>query len=213
MWLSILSPPGVPILGVVRVGGGPAARTGGQRAPAPGLGRADDQDETKDIDHGRLAYFTETTIPDDFRKLTEGTTSITLEVDETTAVYPWEMIAHKRFAKTSFVSQNVAVSRQFRSLLSPPPPSPPPLNNQLRALVIADPAPGLLALAGARREGLAVVDVLEQARIAWGGRYDIRSKFVLVPGRTSKSSQFSRSYVPKDPWKAPSRVILSTSQC
>jgi hypothetical protein len=142
------------------------------------------KDETKDIDHGRLGvYFTETTIPDDFRKLTEGTTSITLEVDETTAVYPWEMIAHKRFAKTSFVSQNVAVSRQFRSLLSPPPSSPPPLNNQLRALVIADPAPGLLALAGARREGLAVVDVLEQARIAWGGRYDIKVKVRIGPGQ------------------------------
>jgi CHAT domain len=142
------------------------------------------KDETKDIDHGRLGvYFTETTIPEDFRKLTEGSASVTLEVDETTAVYPWEMIAHKRFAEISFVSLNVAVSRQFRSLLSTPPTSPPPLNNQLRALVIADPAPGLLGLAGARREGLAVVDGLEQARVAWGDRYDIKVKVRIGPGR------------------------------
>lgn len=142
------------------------------------------QDEDKTIDHERLGvYFADTVIPEDFRKLTEGPGSLTIEVDETTAIYPWEMIAHKRFAKTSFVSRNVAMSRQFRTLMSPPPTSPPPLNNQLKALVIADPAPGLLALSGARREGLAIVDVLEKARIAWGGRYDIKVKVRIGPGR------------------------------
>src|SRR5450631_1518574 len=73
------------------------------------------------------AFFTNILIPDDFRRLTEGSVNLTFEVDETTAVYPWEMATNKRFTKASFLSTNVAVSRQFRSMLSPPPASPPAL--------------------------------------------------------------------------------------
>src|SRR4029077_13683317 len=110
-----------------------------------------------------------------FRKLTEGPANVTLEVDETTAVYPWEMAGHKKYAGTSFLGTNVAVSRQFHSLLSPPPTSPPALNNKLNALIIADPARDELALPHARDEGSSVVEVLEQARIAWAERYEIRA--------------------------------------
>jgi hypothetical protein len=127
------------------------------------------------------AFFTNILIPDDFRKLTEGSASVTLEVDETTALYPWEMAANKRHAKCSFLSNNVAVSRQFRSLLSPTPTSPPALNNRLNALIVADPAADSLALPRARDEGAAVVEVLEQARKSWGGRYDISVKVRIGP--------------------------------
>jgi CHAT domain-containing protein len=120
-------------------------------------------------------FFTNYLIPEDFRKLTEGPANLTLEVDETTAVYPWEMAGHKKYAGTSFLSTNVAVSRQFRSLLSPPPTSPPALNNKLNALIIADPARDELALPHARDEGSSVVEVLEQARIAWADRYEIKA--------------------------------------
>ena len=152
---------------------------------------------TKDVSdsqkHERLGvYFADTMLHEDFRKLTEGPANVTLEVDETTAVYPWEMIAHTRYARTSFVSRNVAVSRQFRSLLSPPPTSPPALNNQIRALVIADPAPGLLRLEGARREGLEVVDVLERARIAWCGCYDIKVKVRIGPANEEQTEPILR---------------------
>jgi hypothetical protein len=37
-------------------------------------------------------FFANVLIPEDFRKLTEGPANLTLEVDETTANYPWEMI-------------------------------------------------------------------------------------------------------------------------
>jgi hypothetical protein len=119
-------------------------------------------------------FFANCMIPEDFRSLTEGARNLTIEVDQTTAMYPWEMLAHKKYAKTSFLGTEVRVSRQFRSLLSPPPSSPPALNNKLNVLVIADPAPGELALPGARQEGRSVVEVLDQASIAWSGRYDIR---------------------------------------
>ena len=95
--------------------------------------------------------------------------------------YPWEMATNKRFTKASFLSTNVAVSRQFRTLLSPPPVSPPALNNRLKALIIADPACDELALPHARGEGAAVVEVLEQARKAWGGRYDITARVRIGP--------------------------------
>jgi len=127
------------------------------------------------------AFFTNILIPDDFRKLTEGSVNMTLEVDETTAAYPWEMATNKRFTKASFLSTNVAVSRQFRSVLSPPPVSPPALNNRLKALIIADPASDELALPHARAEGAAVVEVLERARKAWGGQYDITARVRIGP--------------------------------
>lgn len=79
------------------------------------------------------------------------------------------------------MSRNVAVSRQFRSLLSPPPTSPPALDNKLKALIIADPAADELALPYARAEGVAVVEVLEQARIAWGGHYEITATVRIGP--------------------------------
>jgi hypothetical protein len=157
--------------------------------------------EGEDKDHSRLAtYFANTVIPDDFRKLIESPGGLTMEVDEASAVYPREMIAQTRFTKTSFVSHNAAVSRQFRSLLSPPPTSPPALNNRLKVLIIADPAPSLLALEGARREGLAVVDVLEKARIAWGDRYNITAEVRIGPGRDAQAEHMLKALRRKGNW-------------
>jgi hypothetical protein len=119
-------------------------------------------------------FFANYLIPDDFRKLTEGGGYLTLVVDETTAAYPWEMAAHKKYSKTTFLGTSLGLSRQFRTLLSPPPGSPPPLNRVLKVLVIADPAPGALSLAHARQEGLTVVDVLDHARRAWQGEYEFK---------------------------------------
>ena len=119
-------------------------------------------------------FFANLVMPDDFLKLTEGAGNVTLEVDESTASYPWEMVAHKRYSRTSFVGTNVCVSRQFRSVFAPPPCSPPTLNKVLKALIIADPAAGL-PLPGARQEGFAVVDMLEMARRAWRDEYDLKA--------------------------------------
>jgi hypothetical protein len=126
-------------------------------------------------------FFTNLMIPDDFRKLIEGPASVTLEVDEATAVYPWEMAGYKKLSNGFFLGTNVAISRQFRTLLSPPPTSPSTLNNQLNALIIADPAAGDWKLPGARIEGAAVVEVLEKARVAWGGQYVVKVTVRIGP--------------------------------
>ena len=120
-------------------------------------------------------FFTNLMIPDDFRKLIEGPASVTLEVDDTTAVYPWEMAGYGKISNAFFLGTNVAMSRQFRTLLSPPPTSPPALNSKLNALIIADPASGELVAARRAREGAAVVEVLQQAQDAWGGQYQVDS--------------------------------------
>jgi hypothetical protein len=120
------------------------------------------------------AFFANYVVPDDFRKLTEGGGNLTLVVDETTATYPWEMAAHRKYSKTSFLGTTLGLSRQFRTLLSPPPSSPPPLNRFLKVLVIADPAPAPLSLPQARQEGRTVVEVVDHARRAWQGEYEFK---------------------------------------
>lgn len=119
-------------------------------------------------------FFSNCLIPDDFRLLAEGSSDITLEVDETTASFPWEMSAHKKYSKTRFMGTSVCVSRQFRTLYAPAPGSPPALNRVHKVLIIADPAPGRLSLPHAREEGRVVVDVIDHARTAWAGEYDFR---------------------------------------
>jgi hypothetical protein len=130
-------------------------------------------------------FFADLVIPEDFRKTTESAVNLTLEVDQTTATYPWEMMAQKKNFRTSFLGTSVGVSRQFRSLMSPRPSSPPPLNTGLNVLVIADPAPGSLSLPFARQEGFSVIEVLDQARRAWQGQYEIHAT-VRIGSRADK---------------------------
>jgi hypothetical protein len=127
------------------------------------------------------ALFANCVIPEAFQQLTEGSNNLTVEVDESTAAYPWEMAAHRKYARTSFVGTSAGVSRQFRSLLSAPPTSPPTLNRSLRVLVIADPAPGRLSLPQARAEGKAVVELLDRAARAWRSQYDIKATVRIGP--------------------------------
>ena len=133
-------------------------------------------------------FFTNLMIPDDFRKLLEGPASVTLEVDATTAVYPWEMAGYDKISNAFFLGTNIAISRQFRTLLSPPPTSPPALNSKLKALIIADPAPGSWSLPGARVEGAAVVEVLQQAQDAWGDQYQVEAT-VRIGSRDDPANQ------------------------
>jgi CHAT domain/Peptidase family C25 len=110
-------------------------------------------------------------IPEDFRRLIEGAGNLTLELDDSTAVYPWEMLAYQKYSKASFLGTSVSISRQFRTTLSPPPSSPPALNNRFNVLIIADPWLDR-PLPQARQEAVEVVDILQRARCAWHGAYE-----------------------------------------
>jgi hypothetical protein len=97
---------------------------------------------------------------------------LTFILDRNTASLPWEMACFAQLqnrlssedqtvSRQRFLSRDLQLARQFRTMLSPKPGSPPPRNHTLRILVIADPAPEPeLQLPGARREGRAVVEVL-----------------------------------------------------
>jgi hypothetical protein len=108
-------------------------------------------------------------IPEDFRKLIESGDPLTFILDSTTALYPWEMAGFKGFRGTSFFGIDLKLTRQFRTLLSAAPGMAPPVDQNLRMLIIADPAPDL-PCPGARSEAKAVLDTLKTARQHWDGR-------------------------------------------
>ncbi|MFY4728412.1 CHAT domain-containing protein [Nitrospira sp. BLG_2] len=104
-------------------------------------------------------------MPEDFQDMIDAT-PLTLMVDRSTAVFPWEMAAFERHGKTIFYGPGRRLARQFRTILSGPPGLiAPPIPNRLRVLIIADPAPEAdLQLPGARAEGRAVVQVLRKVK-------------------------------------------------
>lgn len=107
-------------------------------------------------------------LPEDFLRLLDEDTTLTLVLDSTSALFPWEMAVLRGYRTRSFFGPELRLTRQFRTLLSAAPGIPPPLNDNLKVLVIADPAPPPYNLDGARREGLAVVRALGLAKQAWG---------------------------------------------
>ena len=112
-------------------------------------------------------------LPEDFLRLLDTDTPLTLVLDATTAVFPWEMAAVRTNRRAAYFGPHLSLSRQFRTLLSGVPGLAPPLNNKLDVLVIADPAPGSYSLEGARREGLAVVRALMLADDAWQNQLEV----------------------------------------
>jgi len=101
-------------------------------------------------------------MPEDFQEMLE-LTPLTLMVDRSTAAFPWEMAAFDHHGKSIFYGPGRQLTRQFRTTLSGPPGLiAPQTADRLRVLVIADPAPEAeLQLPGARKEGRAVVHILQ----------------------------------------------------
>ena len=106
-------------------------------------------------------------LPEDFLRLIDGETPLTLVLDPTTAALPWEMGALRINRSVNFFAPNLGLTRQFTTLLSSPPGVPPPVTNEIRVLIIADPASDQLQLKGARQEGFEVARVLADARRAY----------------------------------------------
>jgi len=104
-------------------------------------------------------------MPEDFQDMIDMT-PLTLMVDRSTAEFPWEMAAFERHGKVIFYGPGRQLTRQFRTILSGAPGLiAPPIQNRLRALVIADPAPEAeLQLPGAREEGHAVVQIFQNMK-------------------------------------------------
>lgn len=114
--------------------------------------------------YGRLMF--EYLMPQDFDQSIEEAESVRLIVDSTTASFPWEMACFRPRGGDAGVQRlglEKKLTRQFRTMLSQPPGTMPPLKDEVRVLVIADPAPEPeLQLRFARLEGRRVVDELRQ---------------------------------------------------
>ena len=114
--------------------------------------------------YGRLLF--DYLIPEDFDEVIGDAGSVRLIVDRATASFPWEMACFRSRSDSGgarWLGLDRALTRQFRTMLSRPPGATPPLNEQVRVLVIADPAPEPeLQLPYARREGRHVVETLRR---------------------------------------------------
>ncbi|MGA9996950.1 MAG: CHAT domain-containing protein [Pyrinomonadaceae bacterium] len=104
-------------------------------------------------------------IHEDFQKLFDTDKALTMILDRSTASFPWEMAGYVGPEGIRFLGTHLKLTRQFRTLLSSTPGIAPQLNESLRVLVIADPAPEpAFQLPGARAEGRAVVKLLNQIK-------------------------------------------------
>jgi hypothetical protein len=111
-------------------------------------------------------------IPEDFESLfgDDPDAPVRLIVDPTSAALPWEMarladsLNSRRFQSLGVDRQ---LTRQFKTLLSRTLGIIPPRNEQVRALVIADPASHPdWQLSGARAEGRLVAKLLREANLS-----------------------------------------------
>lgn len=128
----------------------------------------EDEQET----YGRL--LSTVLLPEDFSEVLNTSEPLTLIVDNSTASFPWEMACFSTPAGNAYFGTNLSLTRQFRTFLSGSPGIAPPLNDTLRVLVIADPAPEPeYQLPGARAEGRAVVRVLNYIKNKWDLKIDV----------------------------------------
>ena len=143
------------------------------RAEKASMALAGSEGRAEQTQFGRMLF--NYLIPEDFQGLFEANSEadIRLVVDPTTAALPWEMLCfpdpgnkqtYRRFGTDR------RLTRQFRTLLSRTPGVSPPRTDQLRALVIADPAKEpAWQLPGARAEGRLVAALLRSAKLPRGG--------------------------------------------
>lgn len=102
-------------------------------------------------------------MPEEFHRLVDDDKPLTLILDRSTAMFPWEMASFRGARGTIFFGPHLRLTRQFRTMLSAAPGVAPAVNRALKVLVIADPAcEPELQLPGARQEGREVVQVLNR---------------------------------------------------
>jgi CHAT domain len=120
--------------------------------------------------------------PEDFERMIDNGSPLTLIVDGATAALPWEMACFGSKNNRSYFGPDLKLTRQFRTMLSGAPGIAPPLNQSLRVLVIADPADeDELRLPGALREGQEVVKMLKRFQKRFAKKLNIEIISCLGP--------------------------------
>lgn len=101
--------------------------------------------------YGRLLH--SLLIPEDFQTLIDTNKPLVLMLDKSSSSVPWEMICYGGSQGLSTFGVELRLSRQFTMESASVAAVPPPLNEEIKILIIADPAGGDLSLPGARQEG------------------------------------------------------------
>ncbi|QDV34795.1 CHAT domain-containing protein [Tautonia plasticadhaerens] len=149
-------------------------------------------------------------LPRDFRPLLRTGGSLVMMLDAQSARIHWEMVARPELWDlpdhpglsgvlpgestdwTAFLGTSRGLTRQLITGFAPPPEPPPPGRRYLRVLVVADPARDA-PLPGARREGVAVVELLRAFNAAWGGSGNVVEVDALIgPGEATRTNVLRR---------------------
>ncbi|WP_169976923.1 CHAT domain-containing protein [Tautonia rosea] len=144
---------------------------------------ATEYDPDRQFARGR--FLGQLVLPRDFRPLLRTGGPLVMMLDATSARIHWEMVARPELWNqgdaiedqepsirgmldgSAFLGTSRGLTRQLISGFGAPPEPPPPKRRFLRVLVVADPAVDA-PLPGARREGIATVELFRAFNTAWG---------------------------------------------
>ncbi|RUL88560.1 CHAT domain-containing protein [Tautonia sociabilis] len=152
----------------------------------PGLVASANDELAAERDPGRQfargRFLGQLLLPRDFRPLLRSGGPLVMMLDPTAARIHWELLARPELWTmsdrpgssaedatdgTAFLGTSRGLTRQLITAFAPPPEPPPPSRRYLRVLVVADPAADA-PLPGARREGVAAVELFRAFNAAWG---------------------------------------------
>jgi pimeloyl-ACP methyl ester carboxylesterase len=123
--------------------------------------------------YGRLLH--SLLIPEDFQTLIDTNKPLVMLLDKSSAAVPWEMICYGGSQGFSTFGVELRLSRQFTLEGAKVASVVPPFNEDLKILVIADPADGDLSLPGARLEGERLKKFFEEFKPTGNGKITVDS--------------------------------------
>ncbi|MEW4569041.1 CHAT domain-containing protein [Tautonia sp. JC769] len=165
---------------------------------------ATEYDADRQFARGR--FLGQLVLPRDFRPLLRTGGPLVMMLDATSARIHWEMVARPELWKqgdaeadldasadgvadgSAFLGTSRGLTRQLISGFGAPPEPPPPPRRFLRVLVVADPAADA-PLPGARREGIATVELFRAFNAAWGhsgNRVEVDA--LIGPGEATRTN-------------------------
>ncbi len=129
---------------------------------------------SKQENYGKLMH--SILMPEDFQSIIDTDKSLVLVINREASVVPWEMLCFGGTGRTaSNFGVDLRISRQFSSTRANVPSAAPAMNKQLKALIIADPAPEPeLQLSGARREGVRLKEYFRRVQTQLRDRIDVQ---------------------------------------
>ena len=165
-------------------------------------------DPDADLQDGWPSLLLQLLLPRDFREHIESACALVFEVDRFTARIHWEVVAQRlaaSFARSesglaSALALAVPVARQLRTTYSPPPTTPTESAGPARALIVGDPGAGEYGLPGARREALAVWELLRKREVDVRALIGAPSNRAGLPAGCEPASWFATMEALREPW-------------